>query len=98
MGYNITNNWGVTVSQPVTIESARMDYNVPVARTLDGAVQTELRTVDFKNADREIDFGTHYSFNVGPATVDTFAEVRTGVTALKNAIEGRVGLNLKMEF
>jgi len=98
VGYNISDNWGIAVSQPVTIESAKMNYNVPVARTLDGAVVTELRTVDFRNADREIDLGTYYTFDVGPAKIDTFAEVRTGVAALKNAIEGRVGLNLKMEF
>ena len=97
-GYNINDNWGFAVSQPVTIESAKMDYNVPVARTLDGNVVTEMRTVDFKSSSREIDLGTYYNFNLGPAKVNTFAEVRTGVAALKNAIEGRMGLNLKMEF
>ncbi len=97
-GYNINDNWGVAVSQPVTIESAKMDYNVPVARTLDGNVVTEMRTVDFKSSSREIDLGTYYNFNVMGADVSTFAEVRTGVAALKDAIETRVGINANFKF
>ena len=36
---------------PVTIESAKMNYPAPLSPTLDGAVVSEMRTVDFPSAD-----------------------------------------------
>jgi subtilisin family serine protease len=101
---------GFAVSQPVTVESAKFTYNVPTSRTLDGNVNTELRTVDFKNSNREIDLGTYYNFDItktGIKQVDsainnlglqgdirTFAEIRTGI----EDVEKRGGVNLNLRF
>jgi len=90
--------WGFAVSQPVTVESAKMQYRVPTARTLDGRVVHEMRTVDFKSSEREVDLGTYYNFNMMGANVNTFAEVRTGVAALQKELEKRVGLNVQLKF
>jgi len=101
---------GFAVSQPLTVESAKFTYNVPTSRTLDGSVNTELRTVDFKNSNREIDLGTYYNFDItktGIQQVDsainklglqgdirTFAEIRTGI----EDVEKRGGVNLNLRF
>ena len=86
---------GVSVSQPVTLESARLTYNVPVARTLDGRVVRESRRVDFKAQRREIDFGINYALPLwdGRGEVASFAEARTGAIE-----ENRFGLRLRREF
>jgi len=90
--------WGFAVSQPVTVESAKMQYRVPTARTLDGRVVHEMRTVDFKSSEREIDLGTYYNFDMMGANVNAFAEVRTGVAALQKELEKRVGLSVQYKF
>ena len=95
---------GFAVSQPVTVESAKMHYNVPTSRTLDGSVVTEMRTVNFKSADREIDLGTYYNFDLKHSalgldgSVKTFAEIRTGVAGLQKEIEKRVGISVQFKF
>ena len=105
---------GFAVSQPVTVEDAKLSYNVPTSRTLDGKVNYENKDVNFKSNKREIDVGTYYSFNIGKTgnaeiddftkrlgltgSVNTFAEIRTGVSALKKEIEKAVGLNVQLKF
>ena len=105
---------GFAISQPVTIESAKMNYRVPTSRTLDGAVVHEMRTVDFRSADREIDLGAYYNFDVtktGIKEVDritnrlgiqgdvsAFAEIRNNVSALADEIEKRGGVKLNIRF
>ena len=105
---------GFAVSQPVTIESAKMNYRVPTSRTLDGEVVHEMRTVDFKSDKREIDVGTYYNFDItktGIKEVDqvtnmlgiqgdvsAFAEIRNNVSAIKDGIEKRGGVNLNLRF
>ena len=104
---------GFAVSQPVTVESAKFTYRVPTSRTLDGNVNTELQTVDFRNADREIDLGTYYKFDItktGIKEVDTvtnmlgiqgnvraFAELRNKIDSVSE-IEKRGGINLNLRF
>jgi subtilisin family serine protease len=90
--------WGFAVSQPVTVESAKMQYRVPTARTLDGRVVHEMRTVDFKSSERELDLGTYYNFDIAGAQVNTFAELRTNVAALQKELEKRVGLSVQYKF
>ena len=101
---------GFAVSQPVTVERAEMQYKIPTGRTLDGRVEHELRTVDFRNTEREIDLGTYYSFDItrtGIKQVDhvtnmlglqgdvgTFAELR----GLQKEIEKRAGVNVNLKF
>ena len=104
---------GFAVSQPVTVESARFTYKLPTSRTLDGNVNTELQTVDFRNADREIDLGTYYKFDItktGFKQVDSvtkmlgiqgnlkaFAELRNKIDSVSE-IEKRGGINLNLNF
>lgn len=104
---------GFAVSQPVTVESAKFTYRVPTSRTLDGNVNTELQTVDFRNSDREIDLGTYYKFDItktGFKQVDTvtnmlgiqgnvraFAELRNKIDSVSE-IEKRGGINLNLNF
>jgi len=104
---------GFAVSQPVTVESARFTYKVPTSRTLDGSVNTELQTVDFRNANREVDLGTYYRFDItktGIKQVDSvtsmlgitgnlkaFAELRNKIDSVSD-IEKRGGINLNLNF
>ena len=106
--------FGFAVSQPVTVEDAKLNYNVPTGRTLDGNVEYTSNDVNFKSSKREIDFGTYYSFDIqktGNAEIDdfvkrlnlkgsvnTFAEIRTGMSAIKKEIENAVGLNVQLKF
>ena len=114
LGYEIApaqgHKLGFAVSQPVTVESAKFDYRVPTGRTQDGAVKTELRTVDFRSAEREIDLGTYYKFDItqtGIKQVDdvtsmlglqgdvsTFAELR----GVQKEIEKRAGVSVNLKF
>ena len=105
---------GFAVSQPVTVESAEFTYAVPTSRTLDGGVNTELRTVDFRNTSREIDLGTYYNFDItktGIQQVDAitdrlglqgdvsaFAELRDTITGVKKEIEKRAGISVQLKF
>jgi hypothetical protein len=107
MGYGfepkVDHTWGFAVSQPVTVESAKFDYRVPTARTLDGNVVTQVQTVDFRNSGREIDLGTYYNFNLVEQTgldadVKLFAEMRNTVGSLKKEIEKRAGISVQLKF
>ena len=105
---------GFAVSQPVTVESAEFTYRVPTSRTLDGGVNTELRTVDFRNTNREIDLGTYYNFDItktGIREVDAitnqlglqgdvsaFAELRDTISGVKKEIEKRAGVSVQLKF
>ena len=105
---------GFNISQPVTIEDASLDYNVPTSRTLGGDVNYEDTNVNFKSSKREIDFGTYYTFNIqktGNTEIDnftkklgltghvnTFAEIRTGVSSIQKEIEKVVGMNVQLKF
>ena len=105
---------GFAVSQPVTVESAEFTYRVPTSRTLDGNVNTELRTVDFRNTSREIDLGTYYNFDItktGFNSVDNitqqlglqgdvsaFAELRDTITGVQKEIEKRAGVSVQLKF
>ena len=105
---------GFAVSQPVTVESAEFTYAVPTSRTLDGGVNTELRTVDFRNTSREIDLGTYYNFDITKTgfkqvdaitnqlglqgDVSAFAELRDTITGVKKEIEKRAGVSVQLKF
>ena len=107
MGYEfapqVDHTWGFAVSQPVTVESAKFDYRVPTARTLDGSVVTEMQTVDFRNTSREIDLGTYYNFNLAKQTgldadVKLFAEMRNTIGSIKKEVEKRAGFSVQLKF
>ena len=78
------NGFGTALSQPIMIESANMTYDVPTARTLDGAVITERKTVNFKG-ERELDFSVYYKYNVNNVEIKTYAEQRMGPIDQVNA-------------
>ena len=105
---------GFNISQPVTIEDAKLNYTIPTSRTLDGKVNFTNSTVNFKNDKREIDIGTYYTFNIqktGNSEIDsmtkklgltghinTFAEIRTGVSSIKKEIEKVAGISVQLKF
>jgi len=105
---------GFNVSQPVTIEDAKLNYTIPTSRTLDGKVNFTNSTLNFKNDKREIDIGTYYTFNIqktGNSEIDsitkklgltghvnTFAEIRTGVSAIQKEIEKVAGISVQLKF
>ena len=90
--------FGLSVSQPITIESAKMKYKIPVSRTKDGKVIHENREIDFKNDNREIDFGAYYRFSNGKITTTAFGEVRKGVKAVNKIYETRFGTKFHYHF
>lgn len=72
------NGFGASVSQPITIESAKMTYNVPTSRTLDGNVNTTQTTVNMKTDKRNLDFTAYYKYNVNNVDFKAYVEQRTG--------------------
>jgi hypothetical protein len=96
-------NWGVTVSQPVTVEHAKFKYSIPSARTLDGDVVSSSQNVDFSSSSREIDLGTYYSFNIQKTTgldadIKLFAEMRNTVGNIAKEVEKRAGFSVQLKF
>ena len=105
---------GFNLSQPVTIEDAKLDYNVPTSRSLDGTVNYANSTVNFKSAKREIDLGAYYSFKINKTgnsdidnfvnklglvgNVNTFGEIRTNVSGLQKEIEKVAGFSVQLKF
>ena len=90
--------FGLSVSQPITIESAKMKYRIPVARTKEGEIIHENREINFKNDNREIDFGAYYRFSNGKITTTAFGEVRKGVKAVNKIYETRFGTKFQYHF
>ena len=91
---------GFAISQPITLERARMTYNLPVGRTEAGEVVTQAQVVDFKNHKREIDVGgyVHVPLSGGGGVALTgFTELRTQDLA-PQVHEGRVGVAIQAEF
>ena len=72
------NGFGAVVSQPVTIEDAKMTYSVPTARTLNGEVINTDTTINMKTEQRNIDFTAYYKYNKDNVDFKVFAEKRTG--------------------
>jgi hypothetical protein len=46
--------WGVALSQPLRVEAAKAVFNLPVGRTVDGAVLRETRTVNLAPTGRQV--------------------------------------------
>ena len=72
------NGFGASVSQPITIESAKMTYNVPTSRTISGNVNNTQTTVNMKTEERNLDFTAYYKYNVDTVDFKVFVEQRTG--------------------
>ncbi|MCG8623267.1 MAG: S8 family serine peptidase [Proteobacteria bacterium] len=92
---------GVSVGQPIALERARVRYDVPVGRTLDGRVVREARVVDFRaeTGQREVDVGVELGLDVGAGRLAGFAEARTlGLDFGDDGNEGRVGVRFGREF
>ena len=100
LGYKINmadrGRLGFSLTQPLTLERARLHYTLPRARTLGGEVVRESRVVDFKSAQREIDFGVNYALPLvaaGKGEFSAFAEARTG-----GINENRFGVKFARQF
>lgn len=72
------NGFGAAVSQPITIEDAKMTYSVPTARTLNGEVINTDTTINMKTEQRNIDFTAYYKYNKDNVNFKVYAEKRTG--------------------
>ena len=72
------NGFGAAVSQPITIEDAKMTYSVPTARTLNGEVINTDTTINMKTVQRNIDFTAYYKYNKDNVNFKVYAEKRTG--------------------
>ena len=55
---------GATYSQPLHIIHGKMDYSVPVARTLAGTVVNETGSRDVSTQTREHNYGLYANYNV----------------------------------
>lgn len=86
------NGFGAFISQPINIESAKMTFNVPTGRTINGDVVNEKTTINF-TSEREIDFTAYYKYNVNNISFKAHVEQRTG------AIDDTgVGLNVAYKW
>ena len=72
------NGWGASVSQPVTIETASMTYNVPTSRDMDGNVNNTETKVNMKTDERNLDFTAYYKYNIDTVDFKAYVEQRTG--------------------
>lgn len=72
----VTGNDRVTVSvaQPMRIESGSMAFELPVARTADGAILRETAEAELQSSGREVDLGVDYA-----VTLDNGAALNLGV-------------------
>lgn len=72
------NGFGAVVSQPITIEDAKMTYSVPTSRTLNGDVINTDTKINMKTEQRNVDFTAYYKYNKDNVDFKVFAEKRTG--------------------
>ena len=91
----------VGVRQRLALERARMRYDVPVGRTLGGAVVREARVVDFATdwGQREVDVGVAWDVPVAGGWLAGFVEGRTlGLDFGGAEVDGRVGVRFGRRF
>ena len=102
LGYEITNNnhtYGLSVSQPVTIESNNVTYSMPSSVNLNGSINYTDKDVNYKNENREIDLGVYYKYKVdNKLNINVFGEIRNNVSFLQKEIAKAGGVNVKYNF
>jgi subtilisin family serine protease len=99
-GYKFTNGWtvGANFSQPMTITSGKMNYKVPVGRTLDGQVLFNEGSADASTKNIEYDTGLVVKYNVNNVALAGYAEHRSNVAGVDGNNEVNLGVKLNLKF
>jgi len=99
-GYQFDNGWtvGANFSQPMAISSGKMNYKVPVGRTLDGDVLFNEGSADASTKYIEYDTGLFVKYNLNDMSVAGYAEHRANVAGIKNNNEVNVGIKVDIKF
>ncbi|MCG8626024.1 MAG: S8 family serine peptidase, partial [Proteobacteria bacterium] len=95
-------DWGqvqVSATQPLRFERARLEYDIPVGRSLGGEVARETRVVDFAPDGREVDVGVAYGVALSEGVrFMGFAGRRVVVGADAGEGASRFGMRVVGEF
>jgi len=99
-GYKFTNGWtvGANFSQPMTVTSGKMNYKVPVGRTLDGQVLFNEGSADASTKNIEYDTGLFVKYNVNNVALAGYAEHRSNVAGVDGNNEVNLGVKLNLKF
>ena len=99
-GYKFKNGLsiGASVSQPLTITSGKMNYKVPVGRTLDGQVLFDEGSADASTKHIEVDTGVFIKYNVDNVAVAGYAEHRSNVAGVNDNNEVNLGIKVNYKF
>ena len=99
-GYKFTNGWtvGANFSQPMTVTSGKMNYKVPVGRTLDGQVLFNEGSADASTKNIEYDTGLFVKYNVNNVAVAGYAEHRSNVAGVAGNNEVNLGMKVNLKF
>ena len=99
-GYKFKNGLsiGASVSQPLTITSGKMNYKVPVGRTLDGQVLFDEGSADASTKHIEVDTGVFIKYNVDNVAVAGYAEHRRNVAGVNDNNEVNLGIKVNYKF
>jgi hypothetical protein len=99
-GYKFKNglSMGASVSQPLAITSGKMNYKVPVGRTLDGQVLFDEGSADASTKHIEVDTGVFIKYNVDNVAVAGYAEHRRNVAGVNDNNEVNLGIKVNYKF
>lgn len=88
---------GATASIPTRIVSGEIELDVPVARTLKGAVVTETQTVDLSKGRTEANLGLSLAYTAGRHNVGAYVEQRVNYAGTNDNV-AEYGLHYKLDF
>lgn len=99
-GYNFKNGWtvGASFSQPLTVTSGKMNYKVPVGRTLDGQVLFNEGSADASTKVIEHDAGLFVKYNVDNVSLAGYAEKRNNVAGVQDNDQYNLGMKVNLKF
>ena len=99
-GYQFANGWavGASFSQPLTVTSGKMNYKVPVGRTLDGQVLFNEGSADASTKVIEHDTGFFVKYNVNNVAFSGYAEHRNNVAGVNGNNEVNIGTRMNIQF
>lgn len=86
------------MSQPLAITSGKMNYKVPVGRTLDGQVLFDEGSADASTKHIEVDTGVFIKYNVDNVAVAGYAEHRRNVAGVNDNNEVNLGIKVNYKF
>jgi subtilisin family serine protease len=90
--------FGATISQPVTVESANVTYNIATSVDNNGNLNYSNQDVNFASDKREIDVGAYYKYSKGNTDFNIFGEIRNNVAAISSGIDQKIGFTITHKF